>query len=72
MHPGFHDTVRRTENQDIEGYSVTVEGGGGSRFLTSAIAMDNRRQPMSPGLDSPASFKTDDSTKTWPLQYQKT
>ncbi|KAH7379353.1 hypothetical protein DE146DRAFT_761542 [Phaeosphaeria sp. MPI-PUGE-AT-0046c] len=70
-HPGSRDMVRRTEGQDNTGYSVAVQGGRGSRFLTSAIVMNDMRKPMSPGLESPASFKTDDSGKTTSDPYQK-
>lgn len=70
-HPGFHDTVRRTETQNNGGYSVAIEGGGGSRFLTSAIIMDDMKTPMSPGLHSPVSVKTGDSSTTLST-YHKT
>jgi hypothetical protein len=45
--------VRRTDNEDLVGYSVDNERRTGSHFITSAIDMDDLRCPVSPGLTSP-------------------
>jgi hypothetical protein len=57
-HAGLRGMVRRTEGQSIVGYSVDVETGSGSQFITSAIDMDDTRPPPSPSLNSPTSWKS--------------
>jgi hypothetical protein len=69
-HAGLRGMVRRTEGQSIVGYSVDAETGSGSQFITSAIDMDDTRSPISPGLDSPTSWKSERSSKMGSNPYR--
>lgn len=62
-HKGIHGTVRRTESQEIIGYSIDEDRGNGPHFITSAIDMDDMRSPASTIMDTPVSWKSDEDSK---------
>ena len=55
--------VRRTESQEIMGYSVDEERGDGSNFITSAIDMDEMRSPATSTMVTPASWRPGEDSK---------
>jgi hypothetical protein len=68
-HRGMRDTIRRTNSQEIVGYSVDDEREEGPHFITSAIDMNGIRSPTSAGPDTPMSWRSDDSKKEFVDPY---
>jgi hypothetical protein len=54
--------VRRTDNEDVAGYSIDDERRTGSQFITSAIDMDDLGTTASPSLASP-DWRAEDKSK---------
>jgi hypothetical protein len=65
----MRDTIRRTNSQEIVGYSVDDEREEGPHFITSAIDMNGIRSPTSAGPDTPMSWRSDDSKKEFVDPY---
>jgi hypothetical protein len=61
-HHSYRGMVRRTDNEDAVGYSIDEERRTGSQFITSAIDMDDLRDPVSPSLASP-DWRAEDKSK---------
>jgi hypothetical protein len=68
-HRGMRDTVRRANNQEIMDYSIDDDRGEGPHFITSAIDMGDTRSQTSAGLDTPVSWRSDDSKKGFADPY---
>jgi hypothetical protein len=69
-HRGIRGMVRRTESQEIMGYSVDEERGDGPHFITSAIDMDDLKPPTNPSMDSPAGWRPGEDIKKEMNPYQ--
>ncbi|KAF2831326.1 hypothetical protein CC86DRAFT_390949 [Ophiobolus disseminans] len=62
-HRSVRGTMRRTESQEIMGYSADEEGEHGPHFITSAIDMDDLKSPTNSSMDSPAGWKQREDMK---------